>query len=59
MDRRPMNEWWRTFEINVLGVYNTVRPAIKHLRKVDGYFIAVTSTGAQLRTPGASDYDVR
>ncbi|VDC05468.1 unnamed protein product [Peniophora sp. CBMAI 1063] len=57
MDQRATPEWWRTFEINVLGVYNTIKPALKFLRKVEGYFIAVTSTGAQLRTPGASDYD--
>ncbi|KZV70816.1 NAD-P-binding protein [Peniophora sp. CONT] len=56
MDQRPANEWWRTFEVNVLGVYNTVRSATKHLGEAKGYFIAVSSIGAQGRWPGGSDY---
>ncbi|KZV64031.1 NAD-P-binding protein [Peniophora sp. CONT] len=56
MEERTSADWWRTFEINVLGVYNTVRPGLKHLKKVEGYFIAVTSIGAQFRSPNASDY---
>ncbi|VDC05476.1 unnamed protein product [Peniophora sp. CBMAI 1063] len=56
LEERTSAEWWRTFEVNVLGVYNTVRPALKHLKKADGYFLATTSVGAQLRTPYASDY---
>ncbi|KZV60411.1 NAD-P-binding protein [Peniophora sp. CONT] len=56
MEDRTSVEWWRTFEINVLGVFNTVRPALKHLKKAEGYFIAVTSIGAQFRSPNCSDY---
>ena len=59
MEGRPSKDWWKTFEANILGVYNTIRPAIKHLRKTEGTFIAVTSVGAQFRSPNASDYQVR
>ena len=59
MDEKPADGWWNTFEINVLGVYNTFRPAAKYLRKTDGYFIAISSLAAQLRWPGGSDYEVR
>ena len=58
MDERTSADWWRTFEINVLGVFNTAKPALKHLRKTEGCFIAVTSAGAQFRTFGGSDYQV-
>ena len=58
MDEKPADGWWNTFEINVLGVYNTIRPAAKYLRKTDGYFIATSSLAAQLRWPGGSDYEV-
>ncbi|KZV69177.1 NAD-P-binding protein [Peniophora sp. CONT] len=57
MDEKPADAWWNTFEVNVLGVYNTIRPAAKYLRKTDGYFIAISSIAAQLRWPGGSDYE--
>ncbi|VDC05479.1 unnamed protein product [Peniophora sp. CBMAI 1063] len=56
MQERKSSDWWRTFEINLLGVFNTVRPALKHLQKVDGYVVAITSVGAQFRSPNGSDY---
>ncbi|KZV66967.1 NAD-P-binding protein [Peniophora sp. CONT] len=56
MEERSSADWWRTFEINVLGVFNTVRPALKYLRASEGYVVAITSIGAQFRTPSASDY---
>ncbi|VDB83286.1 unnamed protein product [Peniophora sp. CBMAI 1063] len=57
MDEKPADGWWNTFEINVLGVYNTIRPAAKYLRKTNGTFIAISSLAAQLRWPGGSDYE--
>ncbi|VDC05477.1 unnamed protein product [Peniophora sp. CBMAI 1063] len=56
LEERTSADWWRTFEINVLGVFNTVRPALKYLKKANGYFVAITSIGAQFRTQYASDY---
>ncbi|KZV62461.1 NAD-P-binding protein [Peniophora sp. CONT] len=57
MDEKPADAWWNTFEVNVLGVYNTIRPAAKYLRKTNGHFIAISSIAAQLRWPGGSDYE--
>ncbi|KAH9971430.1 NAD-P-binding protein [Lactifluus volemus] len=48
--------WWNTFEVNIRGVYNTLRASVVALQESKGYFIAVSSAGAQLRVPGASDY---
>ncbi|VDC05193.1 unnamed protein product [Peniophora sp. CBMAI 1063] len=56
MHERAPDQWWRTFEVNVQGVYNTLRASVDFLRQSGGYFIAVTSNGAQLRWPGGADY---
>ncbi|KAI0294554.1 NAD-P-binding protein [Russula brevipes] len=48
--------WWNTFEVNVRGVYNALRASAMALQASKGYFIAVSSAGAQMRVPGASDY---
>jgi len=48
--------WWNTFEVNIRGIYNTLRSSVTGLQASSGYFIAVSSVGAQLRIPGASDY---
>ena len=58
MDEKPAAAWWNTFEVNILGVYNTLRSAAKYLRKTNGYFFAMSSIAAQLRWPGGSDYQV-
>ncbi|KZV66972.1 NAD-P-binding protein [Peniophora sp. CONT] len=58
IEERTSADWWRTFEINVLGVFNTVRPALKYLKEVEGYFVAVSSIGAQFRPPNSSDYNL-
>ena len=59
MEERTSADWWKTFEVNLLGVFNTARPAMKYLKKADGYFVAVTSIGGQFRSPNGSDYQVR
>ncbi|KZV63871.1 NAD-P-binding protein [Peniophora sp. CONT] len=53
----PLN-WWHGFEVNIFGVYNFVRPALKHLEKSEGYVVVVSTVTAQLRIPTASDYGV-
>lgn len=60
--------WWKSFEVNVQGTYHVVRYAIPHLiesaRKhsakgsTGGHLILISSVGAQLVMPGASDYQV-
>ncbi|MDR3439279.1 SDR family oxidoreductase [Telmatospirillum sp.] len=58
--------WWRSWEVNIRGTYHVARYAIPHLirsaRKYGGagasggHLILISSIGAQLLTPGASDY---
>ncbi|KAI0318719.1 NAD-P-binding protein [Amylostereum chailletii] len=56
-DKNPVS-WWNTFEVNIFGVFNFVRPAIPHLEKTSGYIVAVGSAAAQLRMSEVSDYGV-
>ena len=61
-----ISSWWRSWEVNLKGTYHVVRYAIPHLiesaRKhsdkglTGGYMILISSIGAQLLMPGASDY---
>jgi NAD(P)-dependent dehydrogenase (short-subunit alcohol dehydrogenase family) len=61
-----IESWWRSWEVNVKGVYHVARYAIPHLiesaRKhaatgsTGGHLILISSVGAQLLMPGASDY---
>ena len=48
--------WWNAVEVNIFGVYNFVRPALKHLEKSNGYALVVSTVTAQLRFPGKSEY---
>jgi NAD(P)-dependent dehydrogenase (short-subunit alcohol dehydrogenase family) len=58
--------WWKTWEVNVKGTYYVIRFAVPHLvesakkhfasRSSGGHLILVSSVGAQLLTPTASDY---
>ncbi|KZV63877.1 NAD-P-binding protein [Peniophora sp. CONT] len=57
-ERKDPLAWWNSFEVNLFGVYNFVRPALKHLEQRAGYAIVVSSVSAQLRFPNSSDYGV-
>jgi len=48
--------WWLTWEVNVKGSFNVAHYALPELAKTKGYFMFITSTGAQLRFPGRSSY---
>lgn len=58
--------WWWNWEVNVRGVYHVVRytlPALTHSAhthaaegKSGGHLLLLSSIGAQLLMPGASDY---
>lgn len=58
--------WWHTFETNVRGAYHVARYAIPHLAESakrhaargssGGHLILLSSIGAQMLVPGASDY---
>ncbi|KAI0313160.1 NAD-P-binding protein [Amylostereum chailletii] len=54
-DKDPL-QWWDVFEVNLFGVFNFVRPSLVHLKKVNGYIVAISSLGAQYRNPLGSDY---
>lgn len=58
--------WWRSWEVNVKGAYHVIRHSIRHLAesahrhaaegRSGGHLILISSIGAQLLVPGASDY---
>lgn len=54
--------WWKNWEINVQGTYHVARYTLPHLiesakmRDNGGHLILLSSIGAQLLMPGASDY---
>jgi NAD(P)-dependent dehydrogenase (short-subunit alcohol dehydrogenase family) len=58
--------WWKNWEVNVKGTYHVIRYAVPHLAqsaksraaqgKSGGHLILLSSVGAQLLMPGASDY---
>ncbi|KAH8982814.1 hypothetical protein EDB92DRAFT_2106506 [Lactarius akahatsu] len=54
-DKDP-GRWWNTFEVGVRGVYDTVRASLPALEKTSGRIMVISSSGAQLRVPYASDY---
>ncbi|MEO1198107.1 MAG: SDR family oxidoreductase [Pseudomonadota bacterium] len=58
--------WWHNWEVNVRGVYHVTRFTLPHLitsakqrateGRSSGHLILLSSIGAQLLMPGASDY---
>jgi len=57
-EQDPYNDWWKIMEVNLRGAYNVAHYALPHLTKSKGYFIAVSSTAAQINIPFASAYAV-
>ena len=61
-----ITSWWRSWEVNLKGAYLVARYAIPHLIESaqkfaekgasGGHMILLSSVGAQLVMPGASDY---
>ncbi|KAJ7081462.1 NAD-P-binding protein [Mycena crocata] len=50
------DNWWKTMEVNIRGVYNVAHFALPELAKTKGYNIIIGSMGAQMRMPFASSY---
>jgi NAD(P)-dependent dehydrogenase (short-subunit alcohol dehydrogenase family) len=60
------SSWWKTWEVNLKGTYYVIRYTISHLIESakkhsargssGGHLILISSAGAQLLTPTASDY---
>ena len=46
----------RTIEVNLLGVYRTVRPALPHVTARAGYVLVVSSASALVHTPMMAAY---
>ena len=61
-----IQSWWWSWEVNLKGTYYVVRFCLPHLIKsarkhaakgsTGGHLILITSIGAQMLMPGASDY---
>jgi NAD(P)-dependent dehydrogenase (short-subunit alcohol dehydrogenase family) len=61
----PTN-WWKNWQVNVQGTYHVIRFTVPHLiqsaknraaeDRSGGHLILLSSVGAQLLMPGASDY---
>ncbi|THU86519.1 NAD-P-binding protein [Dendrothele bispora CBS 962.96] len=59
--KKPFTEydadnWWKTVEVNIRGVYNVAHFGLPHLDKSSGYFLVIGSVGAQMKMPFASSY---
>ncbi|KZT53671.1 NAD(P)-binding protein [Calocera cornea HHB12733] len=50
------SEWWRIWEVNVRGTFNTAHYVIPYLAKTAGYLLITTSRAAQKRREGTSAY---
>ena len=48
--------WERVIEVNLLGVYRTVRACLPHVIERRGYVLPVASVAAAVHTPGMSAY---
>jgi NAD(P)-dependent dehydrogenase (short-subunit alcohol dehydrogenase family) len=58
--------WWKSWEVNIKGAYYVIRHTMRHLidssrryassGRSGGHLVLISSVGAQLLTPGASDY---
>jgi len=48
--------WWKTWETNIRGTFNVAHYGLPALIKTAGYFVILTSFGAQVRYPGGSAY---
>jgi NAD(P)-dependent dehydrogenase (short-subunit alcohol dehydrogenase family) len=48
--------WERVIEVNLLGVYRTIRACLPHVIERRGYVLPVASIAAAVHTPGMSAY---
>ncbi|KAI9449370.1 NAD-P-binding protein [Lactarius psammicola] len=55
LHQKDPDSWWNTFEVNVRGVFNFFHAAATALEQSRGYYVAISSVGAQIRNPGTSD----
>jgi NAD(P)-dependent dehydrogenase (short-subunit alcohol dehydrogenase family) len=53
---QPIDQWVRTIEVNLLGVYRTDRAVLPHVVRSGGYVLNVASLAAVLHLPLMSAY---
>ncbi|KAN0132192.1 NAD(P)-binding protein [Lactarius tabidus] len=58
MHQKDPEVWWNTFEVNIRGAFNFFRAAATALEQSRGYYVAISSIGAQVRIPGISDMNI-
>lgn len=56
VEKVPLDDWRRQFDINVLGVVATAQAALPELRKTRGRLALVASVMGMLCTPGTGPY---
>lgn len=53
---QPLEQWVRTIDVNLLGVYRTARAVLPHVIDRGGYILNIASLAALLHSPGMSAY---
>lgn len=53
---QPMEQWVRTIDVNLLGVYRTNRLVVPHIAERGGYLLNIASLSAVLHAPMMSAY---
>lgn len=52
----PSDAWERVVEVNLLGVYRTIKATLPHVIERKGYILPVASMAAAIHAPGMSSY---
>lgn len=52
----PPDAWERVVEVNLLGVYRTIKATLPHVIERKGYILPVASMAAAIHAPGMSSY---
>ena len=52
----PADEFEQVLNVNILGVYRTIRPAINHVMASNGHIVAISSISAVIPWPLAAAY---
>ncbi len=52
----PEEDFERVLNVNILGVYRTIRPAIQHVMEKKGHIVAISSIAAVIPWPIAAAY---
>ncbi|HYF26625.1 MAG TPA: short-chain dehydrogenase/reductase [Baekduia sp.] len=56
LETQPLDQWERTVDVNLMGVYRTLRAAVPHVRQRRGYALTISSASAIAHMPLMSAY---